>query len=250
MLSIVIPARNEGERLEKTLQAYGEFFSEVKDPNEILVVVNDSKDNTLEVVQKYKKKFPSIRYLNLTLGGKGFAILEGFIHSKGDYIGFVDADMSTLPEDFYDLYKNIGDYGGIIASRCLKDSKTKRTFGKYVRSLGFNYLVRGLFLSNFRDTQCGAKIFRRGAILPLIPKVTSIKWAFDVNLLYLLNKSGYKIKEHPTIWEDREGSNIENFLKVPIQMAAGVIRLRLLYSPFKFVVRAYDLLPEKIKVHH
>lgn len=250
MFSIIIPARNEEARIGDTLQAYGKFFSKQKIDHEIFVVINNSTDNTLNVVKKYKKKFPNIRYINLTLGGKGYAILEGFIHSKGDYLGFVDADMSTLPEDFYDLYKNIGNYGGIIGSRWLKDSKTKRTFGKYIRSLGFNYLVRSLFLANFRDTQCGAKIFRKGAILPLIPQVTSIKWAFDVNLLYLLNKNGYKIKEHPTVWEDKEGSGIENFLNVPVQMAAGVIRLRLIYSPFKFIVRAYDLFPEKFKIHH
>lgn len=250
MLSIIIPARNEEARIGDTLQAYGDFFSKLKIPHEIFVVINNSSDNTLEVVKEYKKKFPSIRYMDLTLGGKGFAILEGFIHSKGDYVGFVDADMSTLPKDFHDLYKNIGNYGGIIGSRWLKNSKTKRTLGKYVRSLGFNYLVRGLGLSNFRDTQCGAKIFRKGAIVPLIPHVVSIKWAFDVNLLYLLDKSGYKIKEYPTIWEDKEGSGIQNVFKVPIQMAAGIIRLRLLYSPFKFIVRAYDLFPDKSKLHH
>jgi len=252
MLSIIIPAHNEEDRIAPTLEAYIDFFGRKKIYEkldyEIIVVNNASKDKTLEIIKEYAEKCRELRWLDFKQGGKGFAIIEGFKASKKKYVGFVDADMATYPNDFYDLYRNIGKYDGIIGSRWLKNSKTERTLGKYIRSIGFNYLVRSLFLLPYRDTQCGAKIFKRDKIFEIMNKISSIKWAFDVNLLYLLNKKGNAIKEFPTIWKDKEGSKIS--IKVPLQMAAGVIRLRLVYSPFNFIVRLYDKMPEKIKVHH
>ena len=252
MLSIIIPAYNEEKRIGATLEAYGGFFIDkfFKETLhcEILVIINNSTDKTLEIVKEYMKKYKNIGYLNLKPGGKGFALIEGFKIARGDYIGFVDADMSTYPEHFYDLYKNIGSYDGIIASRWLENSITKRTFGKYIRSKGFNYLVRTLFLFPYKDTQCGAKIFKKENLMKIIPEMMSMKWAFDVNLLYLMKKNEYLVKEHPTLWVDKAGSKLSP--KVPIQMAAGVIRLRLVYSPFNFLVRFYDLIPGKVKLHH
>ena len=252
MLSIIIPAHNEAERIGPTLKAYINFFGKKKSEEgldfEIIVVNNASKDNTLDIVKEFSKKCRELKWLDFDQGGKGFAIIEGFKVARKEYVGFIDADMSTFPNDFYDLYKNIANFDGIIGSRWLKNSKTKRTFGKYIRSKGFNYLVRSLFLFPYRDTQCGAKIFKRNKILEIIDEINSIKWAFDVNLLYLLNKKGSRIKEFPTVWFDKEGSKISP--KVPIQMAAGIIRLRLVYSPLNFIVRLYDKFPEKVKLHH
>ena len=252
MLSIIIPAHNEAERISPTLEAYTNFFGKKKYEEgldfEIIVVDNASKDNTLDIVKEFSKKCRELKWLDFDQGGKGFAIIEGFKVARKEYVGFIDADMSTFPNDFYDLYKNIANFDGIIGSRWLKNSKTKRTFGKYIRSKGFNYLVRSLFLFPYRDTQCGAKIFKRNKILEIIDEINSIKWAFDVNLLYLLNKKGSRIKEFPTVWFDKEGSKISP--KVPIQMAAGIIRLRLVYSPLNFIVRLYDKMPEKVKLHH
>ena len=252
MLSIIIPAHNEEKRIGAMLEAYTSFFSEKKSVGDIdyefIVVNNASIDNTIDIIKKYVKNFKEIRYLDLRDGGKGYAVLEGFKVARGEVIGFVDADMSTPPKAFYDLYVNIKGYDGLIASRWLNGSETKRTFGKYIRSMGFNYLVRSLFLFPYRDTQCGAKVFKNHVIKELTGNVKSIKWAFDVNLLYLCRKKGFKIKEHPTIWQDKEGSKISS--RVPLQMAAAVIRLRLVHSPFSFIVRAYDKMPEKIKFHH
>jgi len=101
MLSIIIPARNEEKRIGPTLESYGKFFLEKKKEDnlnyEILVVLNNCKDNTLKVVKSHMKKFPGIRYLDLEPGGKGFATIMGFneaLHGKNKLIGFVDADLS------------------------------------------------------------------------------------------------------------------------------------------------------------
>ena len=115
MLSIIIPAHNEADRIEPTLESYGKFFElktkkDRKEKFEIIVVNNASKDNTLDIIKKFSKKYKQIRYIDLEQGGKGYAILEGFKSSNGDLVGFVDADMSTSPEAFYDIYKNINNF--------------------------------------------------------------------------------------------------------------------------------------------
>ena len=257
-VSIILPAYNEEKRIGKTIEEYLKFFSEKKKNREIkdfeiLVVLNACKDNTIGVVKFFKKKYREIRFLNFEQGGKGFAITEGFkdaLKQKNDLIGFVDADMATKPDAFYDLIKNIGKKDGIIASRWMKGSiiKTPQTILRIITSRGFNFLTRSILFLNYEDTQCGAKLFKRGAIESVIDELGTAEWAFDIDMLYKLKIKGFKIKESPTTWEDKRGSKL-NLIVVPFKMFSSIIRLRFIYSPFKFVVRLYDKLPEEIKIH-
>ncbi len=256
-LSIIIPAYNEEKRIGRILEEYCKFFRNLKEEGilnfEILVVLNACKDNTLNVVKEFQIKFKEIKFLDFGQGGKGFAIIEGFkevLKKDFELIGFVDADMATSPEAFYDLVKNIENYGGIIASRWIKGAKIyKQTFKRKVLSRGFNFIVRSLFLIPYRDTQCGAKLFKRKVIEKITSDLTITQWAFDVNLLFLCKKNNFKVKEIPTVWEDKEESKI-NIAKTPFQMFSGVVRLRIIYSLFKRSIKIYDKLPEKIKIHH
>ncbi|MBS3085476.1 glycosyltransferase [Candidatus Pacearchaeota archaeon] len=258
-LSIIIPAYNEENRIGKTLEAYGSFFKRIKKSKkikkfEILVVLNACKDDTIGVIKKFKKKYKEIRFLDFEQGGKGFAIIEGFRHASArgiELIGFVDADMATSPESFYDLVKKINGYDGIIASRWKNESviKTKQTFLRIITSRGFNLIVRIVLHLLYSDTQCGAKLFKKKAIEKIINEKIITEWAFDVDLLYNLKQNNFKIKEIPTVWEDKRGSKL-NLMKVPLQMFASVVRLRLVHSPFKFIVRLYDKLPERMKINN
>jgi len=258
-VSIIIPAHNEEKRISNTLEEYCKFFEKRKKTKElkdfeILVVLNACTDRTIEIVKKAEKRFKEIKHLEFELGGKGFAVKEGFKESlKKDFdlIGFVDADMATSPEAFDDLVNNINGYDGIIGSRWIGGSviKTKQPFLRRVMSRGFNFIVRSLFLLPYIDTQCGAKLFKRKTLERVITSIGATKWAFDVDLLYRLNKEDFKIKEFPTIWEDKEKSKL-NIKKVPFQMFASIIRLRLIYSPFKDLVRLYNILPEKMKINN
>jgi len=255
-INIIIPAYNEEKRIEKMLERYCKFFGELKKIKEldyeVIIVINNTTDNTEETVKEEIKKYPEIKYLNFKQGGKGFAIIEGFKNSlseNNDLIGFVDADMATPPEAFYDLVKNINRYDGIIASRWMKGANTKRKFTKRLISAGFNFIVRSLFLFPYKDTQCGAKLFKREVIEELVDELKITQWAFDVNLLYLCKKKKFKIKEYPTFWRDKKGSNITSIPKTSLQMFAGIIRLRLINSflepilrPVKFILRYGDRL--------
>jgi len=259
VISIIIPAYNEEKRIGKTIESYVNFFREEKQKKdignfEILVVINGTDDNTENIVKRFAKKYKEIRWINFQEAGKGFAITEGFkdtLKRKSQLIGFVDADMSTPPEAFYSLVKNIKKYDGIIADRWDKKSTItpKQSFLRRFVSRGYNLIVRTLFLFPFRDTQCGAKLFRREILENNIKKLTTSNWGFDIALLYCLRKeSDARIKSIPTVWQDKTGSKI-NLKETPIRMFASCIRLRLIHSPFRDFVRMYRKLPDRFKFH-
>ena len=236
-IGIIIPAYNEEKRISKILEDYCTFFRKNKENFELIVVLNNCHDNTSGIVKKIKKKFKEIVILDFKQGGKGFAIAEGFkeaLKRNCDFIGFVDADMATGAEAFYDLLKNLENQDGIIANRYHKKSviNPKQPLDRIIASRGFNVLVRLLFLFKFKDTQCGAKIFKKKVVERILPNLSITQWAFDIDLLYQTHKSNFKIKEHPTIWSDIGGSKI-NLQKSSLQMFLAVCRLRAINSRFK-----------------
>ncbi|MAG26925.1 hypothetical protein CMI47_15405 [Candidatus Pacearchaeota archaeon] len=254
---IIIPAHNEETRIGNTLKSYSDFFEKLKENNvlnyEISVIINNTKDNTEEVVKTAKKQNENITYLNFKQGGKGFAVVEGFkdaLKKPYDLIGFVDADMATPPEAFYKLITSLGSADCTIASRGLSQSKVETSTKRKITSWGFNFLLRSILLLPIKDTQCGAKLFTRNAVSSVLTNLSITAWAFDIDLLYTLRKKGFRIKEIPTTWYDISGSKIRGMFRVILQMFLSIIRLRLMYSPFKRFIKLYDSLPEQIKIHH
>lgn len=257
-LSIVIPAYNEEKRIGMTLESYSKYFDKISKKDkfsyEILIVINNTSDKTEDIIREYVDKNKNIRYLNLVKGGKGYAIIEGFkdaLKRKNSLIGFVDADMSTSPEAFYDLIENLKDYDGIIGNRWASNSiiPQKQSGLRRLASRIFNFLVKSLFLMNYQDTQCGAKIFKREVIEKIVNKILITQWAFDVNLLYLCKINNFKVIEYPTVWEDKGDSKIK-VVKASLKMLFGILRLRIINSPFKDFIRLYDSMPEILKVNH
>jgi len=249
-VSIIIPAHNEEKRIEKTLLDYIIFFSKkYKKDFEIIVVLNGCTDNTEKVVKKIKRRFGQIRYLNFKQSGKGFAVIEGFKSAKGKLIGFADADDATMANEFYKLIEGIDRYDGIIASRWAKGSviQPKQPLKRQISGRIFNLLIRLMFHMSYKDTQCGAKLFKSEALKTILPNLGITEWAFDVDLLYNAERNHLRIMEIPTVWHDMGGSKIK-YLKSSLQMIIAISRLRMVYSPFEFIVRFYDMLPEKIKL--
>jgi len=272
-LSIVIPAYNEEKRIAKTLRTYHAFFSNVRAQNdldfEFVVVLNGCKDNTIGVVEELRKTCGDIVILDLLEGGKGLAIKAGFADAltrANDLIGFVDADMATLPQHFYDLVLNLVNqdvplnqlgangeknnlvrsgknnsvrpgvlrdipFDGVIASRYMVGAMVTPPRPKYKRwgsKLIYETWVRLLFGLNYYDYQCGAKLFTRRVIERVTPELTVRQWAFDVELLYLCKRNGFKIKEIPTVWEDQAGSTLTP-IRSGLRMLGSVFKLRLKY---------------------
>jgi dolichyl-phosphate beta-glucosyltransferase len=243
-ISIIIPAYNEEKRIGVTLKSYGEFLDQKSRQDnfdyEIIVSINNTRDNTEGVVKSFQAKNEKISYLNLIKGGKGYAIKEGFkdaLTRESDFIGFVDADMATPPEAFYYLIKASAEnnYDGVIASRYIKGSRVipKYSFRRTVVSRLFNVLVRSLFLMNYTDTQCGAKLFRRRSLERIIDLIEITQWAFDVEMLYLCDKNGFRVKEIKTIWSEISDQGRLKLGRASIQMFFAVWQLRVKYSPLR-----------------
>lgn len=242
-LTIIIPAYNEERRIGQTIQTYANYFNKkyVKD-YEILVILNGCRDKTEEVIISAQKTIPTLRYVNYSEKiGKGGAITKGISLAQGDLVGFVDADLSTMPEMFDRLIKTmdlIPTVDCVIASRNIDGAKVSgRTSKRKVMTKVFNWYVNALFNLKIQDTQCGAKVFKRKVIPTLLPKLSISNMAFDVNFLVDLKRSGGTVLEIPIDWVDDENSTITKPLKTSLVMALSILRLRMMYSRFSVLNR-------------
>ncbi len=213
-LSIVFPAYNEEKRILPVLNNYYNFFKDKMNISfEFIIVPNNCSDKTFEIAEKFSIGKKNVIIENIPYyTGKGGAVMKGFELSEGEYIGFVDSDESTSPREFYKLYKNIGNFEGIIGSRKIKGARIipERKFSKRLGSSLFSFITRFLFNLKFKDTQCGAKIFKKDVAKYLVLNNKEKGWAFDVDLLYLCKRRGYKIKEFPILWVENSGSHLTN----------------------------------------
>lgn len=235
---LLIPAYNEEKRIEPVLRDYGHFFQqEYQGKFQLVVVLNGCTDNTLGVVQRVAKDFPSVGWLEFKDPiNKGGALIEGLkLAPLCDLIGYVDADGATPPRAFLDLIKHIDGVDCVIGSRWMpgavlhQEQSGKRQFASRV----FHFIVQMFFWMNIRDTQCGAKLVRREAIEKIHPSLRIADMAFDINLLYSLKKAGYRILEVPTEWTDKVGSKVV-LGNTSISMLLSVIRIRLMYWPLLY----------------
>jgi glycosyltransferase involved in cell wall biosynthesis len=235
-LLLLIPAFNEERRIEPVLRNYARFFQEQYHGKfQIVVVLNGCTDNTLGVVQRVAKEFPSVGYLNFPGPiGKGGALIEGLkLAPFADLIGYTDADGATPPPAFLELVRHTGEADCVIGSRWLPGAviHQSQAGNRRFASRMFHLIVQLLFWLNIRDTQCGAKVMKRGAVEKIHPYLRIADMAFDINLLVALKRGGFRILEVPTEWTDQSGSKVV-LGQTSLTMFLSAVRVRLIYSPF------------------
>ncbi|MDA1043951.1 MAG: glycosyltransferase family 2 protein [Verrucomicrobia bacterium] len=241
-MSIIVPAYNEEKRIGRMLDAYLPYFNARYDGRyEMIVVINGSSDASAAIVSGYAERGQPVKCI-VDEGriGKGGALIKGFHLASGEFIGFVDADGATPPEAFDDLLQSIGDGDAIIASRWARGAKIspRQPLNRRIASRVFNTLTNLLFGLHLTDTQCGAKLVRGKCLKSILDHLGVTQWAFDVDLLFQLRRAGCSIREIPTTWHDVEGSKIE-IGRASTEMLLALTRLRLIYSPFRGLVRLY-----------
>jgi glycosyltransferase involved in cell wall biosynthesis len=228
-LSLIIPARNEARRIEATVSAYSKAFGQ---DAEILVVVNGSSDETFEICCRLARFLPNVVPIEIREQvGKGGAVRDGFARASGTYVGFVDADLATAPDEFRRILEAATRADGAIGSRWAPGATVLgRTPLRTVASRLFAAFVQGLFRLGVSDTQCGAKVFHRR----FVPGYLAASWvrdlAFDVELLLILKRAGARIVEVPTVWVAQPGSTALGspaaFLRHGLRMVRTLLRLR------------------------
>ena len=161
--------------------------------------------------------------------GKGFAIRQGVLVSKGEIVLMSDADFSIPVTEWTKLYKVLQQgYDIAIGSRSLAESNAIIRQVWYREGMGriFNWMVRLLVLDGFVDTQCGFKCFRREAVLPVFKKMVIDRFSFDVELLFIGKKSGLTIKEVPVEWKNVLFSRVRIIVD-SVTMFRDLFRIRL-----------------------
>jgi glycosyltransferase involved in cell wall biosynthesis len=230
-MSIVIPAWNEEDRLARTLERYIPSLEARGDPFEVIVVVDGVLDHTADVAARFADH--NVRVIRFpTKQGKGGAILAGLREARFEAIGYLDADGPISPDQMYALIGSLTDVDCVIASRWLRGStgaNGEPLFNR-IAGRGWNFLTRWLLFLPLRDTQAGAKFFKRSVIRPLLQTVTLTNRAFDVDFLYHVQKAGYQTKEVPVDWTHDLATRMPIGRAIPVMMMS-LIGVRLVNSP-------------------
>ncbi len=228
LLSLIIPAYNEAERLPASLAQIHAFLSKQTFSAEIIVVENGSSDDTYVLVDGLKKHIPNLTLLHEHTPGKGWAVRQGMLAARGEFRFICDADLSMPIEEVTRfLPPALPDTPIAIASREAPGA-VRYDEPQYRHLIGraFNSLVRLLLLPGLQDTQCGFKCFRADAAEDIFPLVTIHGWTFDVEALFIARKIGYAISEVPIPWRYYPRSRVK-VLRDSLQMGLDLLRIRL-----------------------
>ena len=205
-LSVIIPAYNEEQRIDQTLRAVHAYLRRQPYAAEIIVVDDGSQDGTVSAVRAREGWLTPVSVLQHGRNrGKGFSVRQGFLHARGEYLLFSDADLSTPIEEVEKLFAALREPCDIaIGSRALQGSRVEVHQPWYREYMGrlFNVFAQALVVPGIRDTQCGFKCFRRDAALAICQRMAAEGFGFDVEMLYLARRLGYRVREVPVVWRN------------------------------------------------
>lgn len=229
-LSIVIPAYNEADRIEASLQKAVDYLGQKDYEYEIIVADDGSTDNTVAIAENFGHKVKAYALPKNT--GKGAAVRMGMLKAKGEIRIFTDADFSTpiyeIEKIIYSLKNN---YDIVIGSRALDYDLVKEHQPFYREFMGkiFNKFVQFMVIKGIKDTQCGFKGFTAAAAEDIFSKAKINGFSFDVEALYLARRAGYRIDEVPVEWYNDDRSKV-NPITDSISMLLEIMKIKKLHN--------------------
>lgn len=200
-ISVIMPAYNEAEHIEKNLLETIKTFSRHEYDFEILVVDDGSPDQTYLQAAKLLSVHPQrVRVVHYNENmGKGNALMCGHRFAKGEYVAFLDADMDLHPGQligFFDIMRTTGA-DVVIGSKWHPESRVNYPLKRRLYSKAYYFMTRLLFGLPIKDTQTGMKLFRREVLERVLPLILAKRFAFDIELLANAHRLGYKIVDAP-----------------------------------------------------
>lgn len=238
-LSVIIPAYNEEKRLPKTLRAIADYLQRQSYPYEIIVVSDGSTDGTARTVGELMQEIKNLRLIdNKENHGKGYVVRQGMLEAKGEWRVFTDADNSTSIDQVEKMWPwKDQEYDIVIGSRDVKGavlSPPQPWIRQVVLGEGFKLLRKMLVgMWDLQDTQCGFKGFSARVVEDIFPRLRIDRWAFDVEILAVARKFGYKIKEIPVTWVNDPNSKVKFSGMVKMLFEILQVRLNLLRNAYQ-----------------
>jgi len=226
-ISVIIPARNEEHRLPDTLKQVAAYLSAQPYEYEVLVVENNSTDNTLAIAQAFVAQNSQVRVLQNMQRGKGLAVKRGMLEARGEYRFMCDADLSMpITEIGKFIPPALTGYDIVIASREAPGSiRYNEPIYRHLGGRGINLIIRLLALPGLQDSQCGFKCFTARAAEDLFRVQTLEGWSFDIELLFVARMRGYRLIEVPIHWYFQSESKV-NAVRDAFRMIADIFTIR------------------------
>jgi glycosyltransferase involved in cell wall biosynthesis len=249
-LTIVIPTYNEETRILDTLQTVAAYLAKQEYTSEVIVVDDGSSDRTRDIVRSFiagqqpgqqgtDKASPRIKLLENEHRGKGYTVRTGMLRGEAKYILFTDADLATPVSEVGKVIGSLeaGADVAIGTREGIGSARHNEPLFRHLVSRTFNLLVRLVAGLSFPDTQCSFKGFRREVAQDLFRRVQlygtdakqirgSAVTGFDVELLYLAVRAGYRIEEIPVRWQYRGAKSTVNLIVDAVRMFGDVVKVR------------------------
>lgn len=212
--SIILPCYNEENSIQQTINALFDFMTAYDFEYEIIAVNDGSHDNTLKIIEEISSLSPIVKFVSYSRNqGKGHAVKAGINAAAGNYILFMDTDLSTDLSAIDLFLKEIQHNDIVIGSRRHKNSELSKPQKVLRRFIGNCCVIITKIITGipFTDTQCGFKGFTKSIAQELISKQQINGWAFDVEYLYIAKLNHYKVKDIPVKWTNNEDSKVSPF---------------------------------------
>lgn len=238
-VSIIIPNYNEKENLERgVLKEVKNYLNKAKFTWEVIINDDGSTDGSKEILEKFVKENKGFKLIKGQHSGKAQGLWNGIKKAKGEIVLFTDMDQSTPLKEIEKLlpwYKK--GFNVVFGSR----GRSRKNFPliRQITSWGFRVVRQIFLLKNVTDTQCGFKSLKKDVALKVFPKLSVIKntqkakgWtvsAYDVELLFLAQKMGHKLKEVDILWQDEDVSTgkSKNFITESADMLKQILTVKL-----------------------
>ncbi len=223
---MVIPAFQEAGRIGVCVRRVSAYFRRRGRPFEVVVVDDGSTDGTASEARSAGRPVRVIAYRPNR--GKGYAVRRGVLAARGGRILFLDADLSTKPEEWPGLERRL-DAGADLAigSRKMRGARLLKRQPWWREKMGkvFTWLVRRS-LVNVSDATCGFKAMTRQAGRALFSAQKLDDWSFDAEVLFLAKRAGLRVDEIPVRWKDNPRSKVRP-VRDALRSLLGIVRVRL-----------------------
>jgi hypothetical protein len=213
-VSVVLPAYNEAETIEATVEETLGTLAGFLPPGsyEVIVAEDGCEDRTPEIADRLAERDERVRHFHSDERlGRGGALEFAFRRAAGETLVYFDTDMATDMCHLEKLVESVrsGEYDLATGSRWIQGRTVDRPAKRGVPSWGFNFLVRRLLGSEVRDHQCGFKAVSREAFLALVDEVQDRHWFWDTEMLVRAQRRGFRVGEFPVDWTPKGDSKVD-----------------------------------------